>query len=128
MTRTGLFAGVAFAAALALPASAQLGGALGGGGQVQVPGVSAGGAGSLTVDTAPVANTTRDTVGQTRATAKATADAAKAKAAEAKARAEAAKPNVDASGSVATSGSASANPNGASVSAGASANGSASVH
>jgi hypothetical protein len=128
MTRTGLFAGAVLAAAFALPASAQLGGALGGGGQVQVPGVSAGGSGSLTVDAAPVTNTARETAGQARTTARATADAAKAKAAKAKAEAEAAKPNVSASGNAAASGSASTNSNGASVSAGASAGGSASVY
>jgi len=79
MVRTTLAAGIAFTALCALPASAQLG--LGGGGQVQVPGASIGGAGQATVDTRPATDTVRDAAGHTKATAQATADAAKQKAA-----------------------------------------------
>ena len=110
MIRTGLIAGIAFAALGGLPASAQLG--IGGGGQVQVPGVTAGSAGQATVDTGPVRDTARDAAGRTKASAEATADAAKQKAAEAAARAKAAKPDVQAGASSSTSDGVGKNPSG----------------
>ena len=115
MIRTGLIAGIAVAALCALPASAQLG--IGGGGQVQVPGVTAGGAGHATVDTGPVTDTARDAVGRTKASAEATANAAKQKAAEAAVRAQAAKPDVQAGASSSTSAGVGINPSGANASA-----------
>ena len=115
MIRTTLVAGIAFTALCALPASAQLG--LGGGGQVQVPGVTAGGAGHATVDTGPVRDTARDAVGRTKASAETTANAAKQKAAEAAARTQAAKPDVQAGASSSTSAGVGINPSGANASA-----------
>ena len=115
MIRTTLVAGIAFTALCALPASAQLG--LGGGGQVQVPGASIGGAGQATVDTRPATDTVRDAAGHTKATAQATADAAKQKAAEAAARAKAAKPDVQAGASTSTLAGVGVSPQGASASA-----------
>lgn len=115
MIRTALFAGIAFAAFGTLPASAQIG--LGGGGQVQVPGASIGGAGQAVVDPRPATDTVRDSAARTKATAQATADAAKQKAAEAAARAKAAKPDVQAGASTSASGGVAVSPQGASASA-----------
>ncbi|HOY77006.1 MAG TPA: hypothetical protein PLN33_04325 [Hyphomonadaceae bacterium] len=103
MIRTGIFASIALAAFIDLPATAQIG---------------VGGSGSATIDTRPVTDTARGTADKAHGAAHATVDTAKQKSAEASAKAKAAKPDVKVGASSSTSAGAGANSNG--VSAGAS--------